>query len=78
MKRAVLAALAISGSVVGTVVVGGGVGPAVVVAQSGDTLDDGAGYHVTWHGWSEDGWVHWQNDCYAGGCTGWYVASVGG
>lgn len=42
-----------------------------------DSLDAGAGYHVTWHGWSEDGWVHWQNDCYAGGCTGWYVVSAG-
>lgn len=51
--------------------------PAMLAAQAYDNLDSGAGYHVTWHGWSDDGWVHWQNDCYASGCTGWYIVSAG-
>lgn len=49
---------------------------APVQAQE-DWIDEGGGYHVTWHGWSEDGWAHWQNDCYAWGCTGWYVVNAG-
>jgi hypothetical protein len=49
-------------------------------AQAQEYIDSGTcceGSHVTWHGWSEDGWVHWQNDCYASGCTGWYIVSTG-
>lgn len=42
-----------------------------------DWVDEGQGYHVTYHGWSEDGWVHWQMDCYAHGCTDWYIVSLG-
>lgn len=45
--------------------------------QAYDSLDSGAGYHVTYHGWSEDGWVHWQQECYAEGCGQWYIVSVG-
>lgn len=51
--------------------------PALAQAQAYDSIDTGAGYHVTYHGWSEDGWVHWQQECYAEGCGQWYIVSVG-
>lgn len=75
-KISVWAGVAIIALLVTAAVVGA-VRSADVSAQAYDSLDAGAGYHVTYHGWSEDGWVHWQQECYAEGCGDWYIVSVG-